>query len=94
MTFQEQQFVTYWSEKRKLWSWKKHSYKTFLNTALPIAILIDLVNYFVIGDTEYSFLSFLHIFIFFRNLVGVAVIVILGSGIIDWSYNEKNTGEF
>lgn len=89
MTPQEQEFVAYWSEKRKLWSWRKHSIKTFLNIVLPVAVLIDFVNYFVIGDTEYDFISFLHFFIFLRNLIGLSILIIMGSGIIDWGYNEK-----
>ncbi len=89
MTPQEQMFVDYWSEKRKKWSWKKHTYTTFKNIVLPVVILIDLVNFFVIGDTEYDFFSFMHLFILLRNLFLIGVLVILGSGIVDWGYNEN-----
>lgn len=88
MTQKERQFIDFWTEKRKTWSWKKHTYQTFLFAALPIAILIDLVNYFIIGDTSYSFFSFAHLFNFLLNLLGLSAMLILGSGFIDWNYNE------
>ncbi|WP_293300841.1 hypothetical protein [Pedobacter sp. UBA4863] len=89
MTPQEKQFVNYWSEKRKQWRWKKHSYRTFITVVLPIAILIDLVNYFIIGDTTYDFFSFGHFFVFLLNLIVLSILIILGSGLINWNYNES-----
>lgn len=88
MTNRQQQFVDFWSEKRKTWSWKKHTYQTFLYVALPIAILIDLVNYFIIGDTTYLFFSFAHLFNFLLNLFMLAVVLVLATGFINWNYNE------
>lgn len=88
MTPQEKQFVDYWTEKRKKWSWKKHTYQTFITIVLPIAILIDLVNYFIIGDTEYTFFTFTHLFTFLLNLLILSVLIIMGSGFTNWNYNE------
>ncbi len=88
MTPKEKEFVDYWNEKRKKWSWKKHSYQTFVTAALPIAILIDTVNYFIIGDTAYDFFTFSHLLNFLLNLVILSVLVILGSGFANWNYNE------
>lgn len=88
MTQEEKQFVAYWTEKRKNWSWKRHSYRTFVTTALPISVLIDLVNYFIIGDTAYTFFTFEHLFTFLLNTFLLAIVLILGSGLMDWNYNE------
>lgn len=88
MTPQEKKFLDYWAEKRKKWSWKKHSYQTFITVALPIALLIDLVNYFIIGDTHYAFFTFTHLFIFLLNLFVFSIFIILGSGFANWNYNE------
>ncbi|MFN0291728.1 hypothetical protein [Pedobacter helvus] len=88
MTQKEKQFVDYWTEKRKTWSWKKHTYQTFFSVALPISILIDLVNYFVIGDTTYTFFSFAHLFTYLLNFLTLAVALILGAGFVNWNYNE------
>ena len=89
MTSQEQEFIAYWSEKRKKWSWRKHTISTFINIVIPVVALIDLVNYFIIGDTEYVFFSFMHLFTLLRNLLFIAIAIILGSGIVDWGYNER-----
>jgi len=88
MTPQEKKFVDYWTEKRKKWSWKRHTYQTFMTIVLPLAILIDLVNYFIIGDTEYTFFTFTHFFIFLLNLIILSILIILGSGFVNWNYNE------
>jgi hypothetical protein len=86
---QEQKFVAYWSKERKKWNWKRHTSTTFMRIVLPATIVIDLVNYFIIGDTEYSFLSFTHLFFVLRNLILLSVLVILGSGLFHWNYNEN-----
>lgn len=88
MTQKEKQFIDYWTEKRKKWSWKRHTYRTFVTIVLPIAILIDLVNYFIIGDTEYTFFTFGHLFTYLLNTVLLAIVIILVSGLMDWNYNE------
>ena len=88
MTPQEKNFIAYWTEKRKKWSWKKHTYQTFMTVVLPLSLLIDLVNYFIIGDTQYSFFTFAHFFTFLLNLIILSVIIILGSGFVNWNYNE------
>lgn len=88
MTPKEKEFVDYWTEKRKKWSWRKHSYHTFITVALPLSILIDLVNYFIIGDTEYDFFTFSHLGTFIFNLIIISVVIILGSGFANWNYNE------
>lgn len=88
MTPKEKQFVDYWAEKRKKWSWKEHSTKTFINIVLPIAVLIDGVNYFIIGDTEYNFFTFTHLFTFLLHIFLLSVVIILGSGFTNWNYNE------
>lgn len=89
MTPQEQAFVNYWSEKRKKWSWRKYSYTIFITIVIPFTLLVDLVNFFIIGDTTYSFLSFSHLFVFLSNLVILSVVIIMGSGIINWNFNEN-----
>jgi len=88
MTPKEKLFVDYWTEKRKNWSWKKHSSKTFLTIVLPLAVLIDFVNFFIIGDTEYTFFTFSHLFTILFNTFLLSVVIILGSGFTNWNYNE------
>jgi hypothetical protein len=88
MNAQEEKFVNYWTERRKIWSWKTHSKKMFLNVVLPLAILIDLVNYFIIGDTAYTFFTFTHFFSVALNIIVLAVLIILGTGFASWNYNE------
>ena len=89
MTPQEKEFAIYWAEHRKKWSWKTHTIKTFTKIVLPIVALIDLVNYFIIGDTDYSFFSFMHLFILLRNLIVLSILIIMATGILDWGYNEN-----
>lgn len=89
MTSQEKEFVDYWGERRKKWNWKNHSYQTFIRIVLPIAVAIDLTNYFVVGDTEYSFFSFSHLFSFIKILLLISVFIILAGGFISWNLNEN-----
>ena len=88
MNAQEEKFISYWSEKRKQWNWRTHAKKVFSNVVLPLAILIDLVNFFIIGDTEYAFFTFTHLFSILLNLLVLSVLIILGSGFANWNYNE------
>ncbi|WP_199121024.1 hypothetical protein [Pedobacter sp. ASV28] len=89
MTTQEQKFIDYWGEKRKQWNWKTHASTTFLKVVLPLCLLIDLVNYFIIGDTEYTFFTFRHLFTFFKYLIILSALIILSTGFIEWNYNEN-----
>ena len=89
MTPQEEAFVNYWKEKRKEWKWSKHLKITFFRIVLPIVVLIDLVNYFIIGDTEYSFFSFTHFLRVLVNTIFLGVIIIMSTGIVEWNYNES-----
>ena len=63
--------------------------KMFLNVVLPLAILIDLVNYFIIGDTAYAFFTFTHLFSVALNILVLAILIILGTGFASWNYNES-----
>lgn len=89
MTPQEETFVNYWAAKRKTWKWSTHLQKTFFKIVLPIVVLIDLVNYFIIGDTEYSFFSFTHLFRIIVNIIFLGVVIIMSTGIVEWNYNES-----
>ena len=89
MTPTEEAFVNYWAAKRKEWKWSKHLKKTFFKIVIPLVILIDLVNYFIIGDTEYDFFSFTHFFNVLTNTIFLGVIIIMATGIIEWNYNEN-----
>lgn len=89
MSPQEKAFTDYWSVKRKRWKWNIHTKKTFVNIVLPLVISINLVNYFIIGDTAYNFFSFTHLYILIKNTVLFSVLLILGSGIVEWNFNES-----
>lgn len=88
MNAQEEKFVAYWTERRKIWSWTTHAKRMFLNVVLPLSTLIDLVNYFIIGDTAYAFFTFTHLFNFVLNMLMLSVLIILGTGFASWNYNE------
>jgi hypothetical protein len=84
----EQEFINFWDKKRKKWSWTTHARKTFKRFAIPLAILIDLMNFFVIGDTTYYFFSITHIYYFVVNLMLISLFSIMISGIFYWNMNE------
>lgn len=89
MSPQEEDFINFWAKERKDWSWLKHAKKIFSRYALPLALLIDITNFFIIGDTEYYFFSISHLMIFVRNLVMLSVFMIMTSGLLYWNINEN-----
>jgi hypothetical protein len=89
MTPTEKQFVAYWEQRRKHWNWITHAKKIFLKIALPLTFLINLVNYFIVGDTSYNFFSFYHLWEIIRNLVVISVFLIMTTGLVDWNLNES-----
>ena len=89
MTIGEQEFIKYWTKMRKDWSWMKHGIRTFWRLAAPLTLLIDSMNYFIIGDTEYDYFSLAHFFVFSKNLILFSVFTILISGIWFWNYHEN-----
>jgi hypothetical protein len=89
MTPQEEKFIAFWSQKRKTWKWNAHFKKTFFKIVLPFATLVDLVNYFIIGDTTYNFFSFSHLLTLIGNILFFSVAIIMLTGITEWNYNEN-----
>lgn len=89
MSPQEQDFINYWSKMRKDWSWMRHGIKTFWRVALPITLLIDSMNYFIIGDINFDYFSLDHIFVLLKYLILFSIFTILVSGIWFWNYHES-----
>ena len=85
----DRKFVEYWQTARKDWNWGKTFKNGVLYFALPIVILIDLVNFFIIGDVNYAFLSFNHFYHLLKNFLPTALFIGFAYGLYDWNSKEQ-----
>lgn len=92
MTSSEKKFIAYWEEKRKTWSWGKNFRKGALYIAWPIVIMIDLINFFIIGDINYAFISLSHVFYLLFDLLWTGVLAGFAYGLYNWNVNEIKYG--
>jgi len=88
MTSSEEKFIAYWEEKRKTWSWPENFKKGALYIAWPVVVLIDLINFFIIGDISYAFISLPHLFYLLFNLLWAGVLTGFAYGLYNWNINE------
>jgi len=88
MTSSEKEFIEYWETERKTWSWAKKFKKGALYIAWPIVIMIDLINFFIIGDISYAFISLSHLFYLLFNLLWAGVLAGFAYGFYSWNVNE------
>ena len=81
--------MEYWKKERKSWNWGKVFKKGVLQFAWPVIILIDLVNFFIIGDLNYAFISFDHLFYLIKKLLVFGALLGFAYGFFDWNGNER-----
>jgi len=88
MTESEIEFIKAWEIRRKKWKWSRVLFKISLFLALPLVVLIDLVNFFIVGDVLYPFFSFSHLLQIIQNLIIFSLILGIGFGAFTWYSNE------
>lgn len=88
MGLDQNQFIKYWETKRKNWKWGYFFSKTTLNITIPIVLIIDLVNFFVVADVKFGFFSINHIWEIIKLLILFSAIITLPYGLFYWYSNE------
>lgn len=88
MTPREKKFVDYWSVARKSWNWGKRFKKTVLHFVLPLVLLVDMINFFIVGDVSYGFISLTHFWRLGLTFVILAVLIGFTYNLITWNANE------
>ena len=88
MTQAEKEFVEYWKKRRTQWNWAKTFKTGALYYGVPIVLLIDLMNYFVIAGSKYAFISFRHLFELGFNLIWIGALSGFFYGFFGWNSKE------
>jgi len=88
MTPSEEKFVNHWAQERKKWNWGRNFINVVLYIAIPFVVLTDLVNFFIIGDVRYAFISLKHFTNVFINFFIISLLSGFGYGIVHWNTNE------
>lgn len=84
----EEEFIKSWSLKRKNWSWADTFKKGALLIAWPLVILTDMINFFIIGDIRFDFISFSHVWHLGFNLIWTGIFGGVIYGFYDWYSKE------
>lgn len=88
MTPREKKFIDYWSVARKNWNWGKNFKKTVLQLVLPLVLLVDVINFFIVGDVSYGFISLKHFWRLGLNFVILSVLIGFTYNLVIWNTNE------
>ncbi|WP_423146314.1 hypothetical protein [Rubrolithibacter danxiaensis] len=88
MTSSEKEFITYWSKARREWNWGKTFAVGVLYISLPVIILYDLVNFFIIGDVVYPYFSFTHFFNLLFKFIWTGIPGGFIYGLYNWNSRE------
>lgn len=88
MTSSEKKFIETWGLKRKSWSWASSFKKGALFIAWPLLLLTDLINFFIIGDIRFAFISYSHLWYLGFNLIWTGIAGGFIYGFYDWNSNE------
>ena len=88
MTSGEKKFFKQWSIDRKKWRWGEKFKRTALYFVLPLVLLIDVINFFIIGDAKYAYLSFEHVWTVITNFVTFSIVIGFAYNLFTWNINE------
>ncbi|HEY1025828.1 MAG TPA: hypothetical protein VGE26_11730 [Sphingobacteriaceae bacterium] len=84
----EKRFTDYWGIARKNWNWGKKFKKTALHLVLPLVVLVDFINFFIIGDLSYGFISLEHLWRLGLNSIVFSILIGFVYNLIVWNTNE------
>lgn len=93
MTNGEKRFFKQWGIARKKWKWGENFKRTALYFVLPLVLLIDTVNFFIIGDANYAYLSLPHIWDMIINFVTFSIVIGFIYNLFRWNINEMRYWE-
>lgn len=93
MTEREKRFFKYWGAARKKWMWGESFKRTALYFVLPFVFLIDTINFFIIGDADYAYLSLRHIWDVITNFATFSILIGFTYNFFTWNINEMKYWE-
>jgi hypothetical protein len=88
MTEREKKFLEHWDSERKNWKWGENFRRTSLYFVLPIVILIDTINFFIIGDANYAYISFIHLWDLITDFFILSLTIGFLFNFFRWNINE------
>lgn len=88
MTKQEEVFLQEWDIKRRKWKWGKVFLNGVIYIALPLVIIIDFVNFFIVGDVAFGFFSLFHLWELIQTFLIFSLIIGTVYGAYAWYSNE------
>ncbi|HXH99010.1 MAG TPA: hypothetical protein VNI52_01990 [Sphingobacteriaceae bacterium] len=93
MTGGEKRFFDSWGIARKKWKWGENFKRTALYFVLPFVLLIDTINFFIIGDAKYAYMSFGHLWDLITNFIGFSLFIGFTYNLFTWNINEMRYWE-
>ncbi|HEY0669586.1 MAG TPA: hypothetical protein VGD22_15495 [Sphingobacteriaceae bacterium] len=93
MTNRDKRFFKHWGIARKKWKWGENFKRTALYFVLPLILLIDTINFFIIGDAKYAYISFEHMWNMITNFATFSVIIGFVYNLFIWNINEMRYWE-
>ena len=89
MTDAEKEYVEYWKKHRSEWNWGKTFKSGALYYGVPVVLLIDFINYFIIGGSKHAYISFSHFWRLSLNLILIAGLTGFVYGVLSWNMKER-----